>query len=117
MLKTKNLIKPSVNMLGAITEVRGDMSIEGDFRTDGKIFGNIKCTGKIIIGATSYIEGQIECSDAEISGEVKGNIKSTGLITLKESSKFTGDINTDKIMIETGAKISVTCATNIITSK
>lgn len=117
MFKTKDLIKPSVNMLGAITEVKGDISIEGDFRTDGKIYGNIKCTGKITIGATSYIEGQIECEDAEIAGEIKGNIKANGLVILKETSKFTGNINTNKITIETGANVSISCATDMVINK
>lgn len=113
MFATKEFAIPSVNMLGSVTTLKGDIWIDGDFRIDGKLFGNIKCTGKITIGTTGYIEGQLECKDAEISGVVKGSIKAIGLITLKESSTFTGDITTSKIMVESGSKISITCVTDV----
>ena len=111
MLGKQELILPTVNMLSAGTEVKGDISTSGDFRIDGSLKGNVTCKGKLTIGSTGFIEGQISCKNAEISGEVNGGIVATELIILKETSKFNGDINTGKLMVETGSKLTITCKT------
>jgi len=107
---------PSINMLSAGTEIRGDVNVTNDFRIDGAVYGDIICKGKLTIGKTAYIEGQINCESAEISGIIKGDIKSTGLVVLREDSSFTGNIDTAKIMIEFGTKIAMTCKTTEVTS-
>lgn len=112
MLGKQELVLPSVNMLSAGTEVKGDITTIGDFRIDGTLKGNVICKGKLTIGTTGNIEGQIECQNAEISGEVNGRIVASELIILKETSKFNGDIDTDKLMVEAGAKLTITCKTN-----
>jgi cytoskeletal protein CcmA (bactofilin family) len=111
MLGKQELVLPSVNMLSAGTEVKGDITTIGDFRIDGSLKGNVICK-KLTIGTTGNIEGQIDCQNAEISGEVNGRIVASELIILKETSKFNGDIDTDKLMVEAGAKLTITCKTN-----
>lgn len=118
MFATKELVTPSINMLSSVSEIRGDLTIDGDFRIDGKLYGNIKCTGKITIGSTGYIEGYIECKNAEISGQFIGEIKIKELLILKESSIIRGKITSSgKLMVENGATLTVNCATDIIEVK
>ena len=112
MLGDKELISPTVNMLSAGTEVKGDIVTSGDLRIDGSLKGNVTCKGKLTIGTTGNIEGQIDCQNAEISGDVNGSIVATELVILKETSKFNGDIDTTKLMVEAGAKLTITCKTN-----
>jgi cytoskeletal protein CcmA (bactofilin family) len=109
MLGNRELVSPSVNMLSAGTEVKGDIITNGDFRIDGSLNGDVKCTGKLVIGTTGFINGKIECQNAEISGEVNGSIVATELIILKETSKFTGDILANKLTVDAGAKLTITC--------
>lgn len=111
MNRFKTIDKPSVNILSAEVELKGDIKLKGDLRIDGKLYGNIHCEGKLTVGTSGYIEGQIICFNAEIAGEIKGTIDSPGLIILKNSSKFTGDIKTESIMVELGATVSMTCKT------
>ena len=110
--KKMELSKPSVNILSAEAELKGDILLLGDLRIDGKLYGNIHCEGKLTVGTSGYIEGQITCFNAEIAGEIKGTIGSSGLIILKNSSKFAGDINTKSIMVELGATVSMICKTD-----
>jgi len=114
MIKSKDMSKPSFNMLNSGTELNGNIVIDGDFRFDGKLNGNLKCKGKLTLGNVGYIEGNIDCEGAEISGEVKGTIISSSLVTLKECSTFNGDITTEKIKVEAGAKLSMSCNTQKI---
>ena len=109
MSKPKETEVPSINLLGSGTIVKGEIKLNGDFRIDGTFIGSIHCKGKIVVGSTGVIEGEINCQNADFSGEVKANVKVAELLTLKESAKFAGDISTNKLAIEPGAKFSGNC--------
>jgi cytoskeletal protein CcmA (bactofilin family) len=109
MSKPKETEVPSINLLGAGTVVKGEIKLNGDFRIDGMFIGIINCKGKVVVGNTGVIEGEIICQNADFSGEVKATVKVAELLTLKESAKFTGDITTNKLAIEPGAKFSGQC--------
>jgi cytoskeletal protein CcmA (bactofilin family) len=109
MSKPKETEVPSINLLGAGTIVKGEIKLNGDFRIDGMFIGSINCKGKVVVGNTGVVEGEIICQNADFSGEVKATVKVAELLTLKESAKFTGDITTNKLAIEPGAKFSGQC--------
>ena len=109
MAKPKETEVPSINLLGSGTVVKGEIKLNGDFRIDGIFIGSINCKGKIVVGSTGVVEGEIICQNADFSGEVKATVKVAELLTLKESAKFTGDISTNKLAIEPGAKFSGNC--------
>jgi len=110
MNKNKETEVPSINLLSAGTSVKGEIRLTGDFRLDGTFNGVIHCKGKVVVGPTGVIEGEINCQNADFSGEIKATVKVAELLTLKESAKFTGEITTNKLAIEPGAKFSGTCA-------
>jgi len=109
----KNKEIPTVNMLSLDTDLDGNIKVNSDIRIDGNIKGDVTCKGKLTLGKSGVINGNIICDDAEISGVVNGNIKSSGLITLKESSTFNGDIDTVKIMVEFGTNLVMNCKTKV----
>jgi len=109
MIKGKENEVPSINLLGTGTVVKGEIKLNGDFRIDGTFMGSIHCKGKIVVGPTGVIEGEINCQNADLSGEIKATVKVAELLTLKESAKFTGDITTNKLAIEPGARFSGNC--------
>jgi cytoskeletal protein CcmA (bactofilin family) len=101
MVKNKENEMPSINLLGPGTVVKGEIRVSGDFRIDGTLHGSIECKGKVVVGPSGSIEGEIQCLNADFSGEVKANVK--------ETARFSGDIVTSKLAIEPGAKFSGTC--------
>ena len=109
MVKNKENEIPSINLLGPGTVVKGEIRVNGDFRIDGTLIGSIECKGKIVVGPSGSIDGEIQCLNADFSGEVKANVKVSELLTLKETARFSGDITTGKLAIEPGAKFSGTC--------
>lgn len=109
MIKNKEAEVPSINLLGAGTVVKGEIKLNGDFRIDGTFIGSIQCKGKVVVGPTGIIEGDITCQNADFSGEIKATVKVAELITMKESAKFTGDLTTNKLAIEPGARFSGNC--------
>ncbi len=109
MAKTITSETPTVNMIGKGTSIKGDVRSDGDFRIDGNLTGSIQSTGKIVVGATGSIEGEINCQNADISGAVKATIRVKELLSLKSTSRLNGDIYTSKLAIEPGAVFTGTC--------
>ncbi|MEI6172239.1 MAG: polymer-forming cytoskeletal protein [Bacteroidota bacterium] len=110
MSKNRETEMPIINILGPGAIVKGEIQVNGDFRIDGTLDGTIQCKGKIVVGPTGKIDGEIQCQNADFSGEVKATVKVAELLTLKETARFSGDITTGKLAIEPGAKFSGTCS-------
>lgn len=100
---------PSVNIIGNGTDINGNIKSNGDLRIDGFIKGNIHATGKVVVGSTGRVEGEIICQNADISGDVKAHIKVTELLSLKANAVVSGDILTNKLAIEPGAVFTGAC--------
>ena len=100
---------PSVNIIGNGTDINGNIKSNGDLRIDGFIKGNIQATGKVVVGSTGRVEGEIICQNADISGDVKAHIKVTELLSLKANAVVSGDILTNKLAIEPGAVFTGAC--------
>jgi cytoskeletal protein CcmA (bactofilin family) len=99
----------SINLLGSGTKINGDITSNGDFRIDGNLVGNITISGKLVLGSTGKIEGNIHCTNADLSGEVKGTVNISETLSLKSTAKINGDIITGKLAIEAGAIFTGTC--------
>jgi len=110
MTKTSATEMPSVNIIGAGTQVTGEIQSNGDFRIDGQLKGQITIKGKLVIGTSGKIDGEVNCQNAEISGELIGKINVSELLTLKSTSRLNGDIITGKIAIEPDAQFTGTCS-------
>ncbi|PKG41328.1 bactofilin family protein [Psychroflexus sp. MES1-P1E] len=98
------------NKIAQGTVFKGSIESQGSFRIEGKVIGNITTPGKIVVGKTGYIEGEIDCDNADFEGEFKGQLKVKSLLTLRATAKIEGDVFTDKLSIEPGAKFNATCS-------
>ena len=83
---------------------------KGDVRIDGILKGSVKTEGKLVVGSSGVVEGDVTCSNADISGEIKAKITVSQLLSLKSTSKLNGDIVTNKLSIEPGATFSGSCS-------
>ena len=92
------------------TVFKGSIESQGSFRIEGKVIGNITTPGKIVVGKTGYIEGEIDCENADFEGEFKGQLKVKSLLTLRATAKIEGDVFADKLSIEPGATFNATCS-------
>lgn len=110
MSKTTEINSPEkLNRIVDGTSIEGDIKSDSNIRIDGRLKGTINTKGKLVIGATGSIEGEIVCEHADIEGSFHGKIHVTGLLTLKATSKLAGDIVTGKLAIEPGAVFSGSC--------
>jgi cytoskeletal protein CcmA (bactofilin family) len=107
IIETENNV---INQIGVGTEITGDVSTNGDIRFDGVLTGNLKTRGKVVIGETGSVKGEINCKNSVVEGKVEGKISVVELLTLKATSILLGDIVTRRLAIEPGAKFSGNCS-------
>ncbi len=110
MAKENNVINPQViNLIAKGTRITGDLLSDGDLRIDGELIGNLESKGRLVIGATGKIDGEIRCKSCEVAGIHNGKLFVTELLSLKAFSNVTGEILTSKLSIEPGAYFAGTC--------
>lgn len=94
------------------TKITGDIITQADFRLDGELVGNFKSTGKLVIGSTGTIKGDVNCKNADIEGRFEGKINVAELLTIKATATIQGEVNIGKLAVEPGAKFTATCTMN-----
>lgn len=109
MARNNEVDSSAINIIRTGTEISGDINCKEDIRIDGKLFGNLKSAGKVVIGEGGLIDGTVECAHATIFGDIKGTITVNELLGLKSTANLVGDITTNKLQIEPGANFSGSC--------
>lgn len=90
----------SATLISAGTTFQGDVISDNDLRIDGTIHGNIRCSAKIIVGPTGFVDGNIEGQQADITGKVKGNMIVKDLLQLKAEGIIEGNITAGKLQVD-----------------
>ena len=110
MAQTNEKTSGAVNAIGQGSTIKGDIITEGDLRIDGSLIGTINTKGRLVLGETGLVEGEVICQNALIAGTVKARIQVTELLSLKASANLQGDIITNKLSIEPGANFTGSCS-------
>jgi len=110
--KTK---KPYTDLLGKTnriveaTTIKGNISSPSDFRLDGQLLGDFESKGKLVIGPTGSIIGNILCENCDIEGKFDGKIQVSETLMLKEGAVVKGEVICGKLSVEPGANFNATC--------
>ncbi len=99
----------SRNVIGRGTKITGDFISEGDFRIDGTLEGTLKTNGRVIIGQEGFINGTVECNNADVEGRFSGDFNVANTLTAKSTANITGNVNVGQISTEPGAAFNATC--------
>lgn len=109
MGKENSASSSAVNLLCEGTIIIGDIKTKNDLRIDGIIKGKILSSGRLVVGNTAKIEGDIECANIDVIGVVLGNIVSSGTVSLKAPAKVVGNITSSVLAIEPGVFFNGNC--------
>ncbi|PAM92729.1 hypothetical protein B4N84_21595 [Flavobacterium sp. IR1] len=91
------------------TSIIGDIVSKADFRLDGELIGNFTSQGKLVIGVTGSVKGEIVCNNADIEGVFQGKIKVLEILNIKATAQIHGEVAVGKLSIEPGADFTATC--------
>ncbi len=110
MAKTTELNSPEkLNRIVDGTEIDGKIVSDSNIRIDGRVKGNINVKGRLVVGPSGRIDGEIICENADIEGIINGKISVNGLLSLKSTARLACDMLTQKLAIEPGAVFSGNC--------
>lgn len=101
MFKGKN-VKKIETIIGAGTIIEGKIKHETSIRVDGKIYGEVDCSGDIYVGKEGYIDSTIKGKNLIVAGEVKGDVRTSEKIHIQPDGKVTGNVTTQGLIIEDG---------------
>ena len=99
----------SINIITSGTLIKGDITASGDFRLDGTLEGNIQLNGKLVVGDSGIVNGNVLCVNANVIGTVNGNLSVKELLSLNATARVKGDILINKLSIEPGAVFTGRC--------
>ena len=105
----KQFSSSSATLISPGTILNGDILSETDLRIDGTVKGNIKCSAKIIIGSTGFVDGNVEGANADITGKVQGNVVVKEFLQLRGSCNVTGNLTAAKLQIDPTATFNGQC--------
>jgi cytoskeletal protein CcmA (bactofilin family) len=105
------------NRIMSGTTITGDLISNGNILIEGEVNGNISCGGKVHVGTSGKITGNLLCANAEFEGAQDGELKVENLLTLRSTARIKGNIETLKLHIEEGAYFEGACAMKSPVSK
>ena len=112
MAKTETTVNVnSISRISAGTVIKGEIISPSDIRIDGTFEGKVQSKGRVVIGETAVISGDIVCSDVDLWGKVEGNIFVKDTLALKEGCVVNGNLHVRKLSVELGATLNGNCKT------
>lgn len=101
----------SISRISTGTVIKGEIVSPSDIRIDGTFEGKIQSKGRVVIGETAVISGDIVCTDVDLWGKVEGNIFVKDTLALKEGCVVNGNLHVRKLSVELGATFNGNCKT------
>ena len=101
----------SVSRISAGTVIKGEIQSPYDLRIDGTFEGKIQTKGRVVIGESAIIKGDIICENIDLWGKVEGDLFVKDTLALKDGCKMNGNINISRLSVELGATFNGTCRT------
>lgn len=102
MLKGKKDEKIIDTIIGKETVIEGKIKLPTSLRIDGKIYGEVDCSGDVFIGKSGYVEPTLKAKNITIAGEVKGDVYTSEKVYIQPNGSLTGSATTKGLIVEDG---------------
>lgn len=99
----------TVSRISAGTVIKGEIISPNDIRIDCMFEGTLKVKGKVVIGNTATVKGDIICDNADIFGKLDGNVYVKDTLGLKDGCVVNGNLNIRRISVELGSTFNGNC--------
>ena len=99
----------SISRISAGTVIKGEIVSPYDIRIDGTFEGKIQSKGRVVIGESAHIKGDIICENIDLWGKVDGGVFVKDTLALKEGCVVNGNLHIKKLSVELGATFNGNC--------
>ena len=101
----------TVSRISAGTVIKGEIVSPNDIRIDGTFEGKIQSKGRVVVGESAHIKGDIVCDSIDLWGKVEGNLFVKDTLSLKDGCVVTGNLHIRRLSVELGATFNGNCKT------
>ena len=108
-MPTKQNVEENNVYLGKNSFFEGRLTLEGVFRLDGKVQGEIFHNGTLIMSETAIVKGKVEVSTLILNGMVEGEVNAKERIEIHAKGRLFGSISTPVLVIQDGGVFEGTC--------
>lgn len=98
-----------VSKISEGTVIKGEIVSPYDMRIDGNFEGKMVVKGKVVIGESASINGDVICYNAEFWGKMDGNVYVKDTLMLKEGCSVNACLNIRKLAVELGSTFNGSC--------
>lgn len=99
----------SVSRISSGTYINGEMKSSSDIRVDGGFEGKLYTDGKVVVGETAEVNGDVVCTNIDIWGKVGGNLIIKDTTSLKAGCAVNGNLKVRKLIVELDSVFNGTC--------
>ncbi|MBO5876199.1 MAG: polymer-forming cytoskeletal protein [Bacteroidales bacterium] len=101
----------SISRISAGTVIKGEILSPNDIRIDGTFEGRIQSKGRVVVGESATIKGDIVCENVDLWGKVEGNLFVKDTLSLKEGCVVSGNLHIRRLSVELGSTFNGNCKT------
>ncbi len=114
MARTSKQIEDNIvnSIIGEGSEFKGEFTVNGLLRIDGRFKGTIETDGKVLIGQSGEATTDIRARVVVIGGIVRGNIFATERVIMLATGQLHGNIITPSLVMEDGVIFDGNCVIN-----
>jgi cytoskeletal protein CcmA (bactofilin family) len=87
----------------------GTLNFEKSFLIRGKVSGEIKARGLLLIDEEAVVNADINTSKVIIRGQVKGDVTASEKVEIDATGKLEGNVTSPEIFMETGCVFNGRC--------
>ena len=110
MAKTEPVVNVnSISRISAGTVIKGEIQSPNDIRIDGTFEGRIQSKGRVVVGESAIIKGDIVCENVDLWGKVDGNLFVKNTLSLKEGCVVDGNLHIRRLSVELGSTFNGNC--------
>lgn len=112
MAKTEPTVNVnSISRISAGTVIKGEIFSPTDIRIDGSFEGRVQSKGRVVVGESATIKGDIVCENVDLWGKVEGNLFVKDTLSLKDGCVVSGNLHIRRLSVELGATFNGNCKT------
>jgi len=91
-----------VTIVGAQAKLEGTVISAGSLRIDGRVSGEIKADGDVMLTETSKVEADLKAKNVVVAGSFVGDIAVQGSAEVTRTGRVQGDITSKTLVIQEG---------------
>ncbi|MFZ3578937.1 bactofilin family protein [Virgibacillus sp. DJP39] len=89
-------------VIGAMTSLEGKLKTEGSMRVEGKVEGEICCSGDLTVGIEGVAETKVTVRNIIVAGTIIGDVTASGTVHIESTGKLHGNIQMKSFIIDEG---------------